>query len=265
MAGVLGSTIQWRAFQVALDDPKRKHGFHIFRATAFKHRSGEFAGWSPQKCLCLISDLSDLTGNGAMHGAVLSVKNAEYEAQYRTKDTPTRLRLDTKYGLSFRLCFVHLNLSSAITSQEIRPDPSSHCARNRPSARRCCGTCLPRRGNSAPKSRLRSRGRHHLCRQELMRSADGSRLSGAYHIHAGGKLGTPATRLRSEERTREGQFDPFRLRSWWIYRIPGVADTAMGDWALSPFQGALRRPSGLMTFLSARSIAQGLSSTPSSG
>jgi hypothetical protein len=66
------------------------------------------AGWSPQKCIALIRELSDLTANGLMHGAVLSVRNAEYDTYYRNNDGSRRLRLDTCYGLSFRLCVVYM-------------------------------------------------------------------------------------------------------------------------------------------------------------
>jgi len=51
---------------------------------------------------------ADLTGNGLIHGAVLSVRNTEYDAYYRNGDGPRKLRLDTCYGLSFRLCLIHM-------------------------------------------------------------------------------------------------------------------------------------------------------------
>jgi Protein of unknown function (DUF3800) len=108
MAGVMGTAAQWGRFQMALDKLKNRYGFRIFHATEFKARSGQFAGWSPQKCVALIGELADLTGNSLMHGAVLSVKNSEYAAYYRTGDTPRKLRLDTCYALSFRLCLVHM-------------------------------------------------------------------------------------------------------------------------------------------------------------
>jgi hypothetical protein len=103
-----GSAVQWRRFETALGALKKKYGFRVFHATEFKGRSGHFAGWSPQKCIALIHELSDLTANGLMHGAVLSVRNAEYDTYYRNNDGPRRLRLDTCYGLSFRLCVVHM-------------------------------------------------------------------------------------------------------------------------------------------------------------
>jgi hypothetical protein len=43
-----------------------------------------------------------------MHGAVLSVKNDEYASYYRDGQGPRKLRLDTCYGLSFRLCLLHM-------------------------------------------------------------------------------------------------------------------------------------------------------------
>lgn len=108
MAGVMGTAAQWGRFQIALDRLKRRFGFRVFHANEFKARTGEFSGWSPEKCIALIGELSDLTGDKLMHGAVLTVKNSDYDTYYRTSDTPRKLRLDTCYALSFRLCLVHM-------------------------------------------------------------------------------------------------------------------------------------------------------------
>ena len=113
MAGIMGHAAQWKRFQGNLDQLKAKYGFRIFHAKEFKARKGEFEGWSIQKCLALANDLSELTGEGLMCGAVLSVRNAEYDAYYRNGEGPRKPRLDTKYALSFRLCLVHM-VSEAI-------------------------------------------------------------------------------------------------------------------------------------------------------
>lgn len=108
MAGVVGTAAQWGRFQISLDKLKKRYGFRVFHAKEFKARSGEFSGWPPAKCLALISDLSELTGQGLMHGAVLSIKNAEYEEYYKNGERPKKLRLDTCYALGFRLCFLNM-------------------------------------------------------------------------------------------------------------------------------------------------------------
>jgi hypothetical protein len=104
MAAILGNVGHWSKFQRELDRLKKQYGFRVFHTTEFKRKSGEFAGWSNEKCMSLISELSQLTADGLMHGTVFVLENAAYEEEYKGQKNPKKLRLDSRYGLCFRCC-----------------------------------------------------------------------------------------------------------------------------------------------------------------
>ncbi len=108
MAGIMGTAAQWGRFQIGLNRLKRRHGFKTFHATEFKKRSGEFSGWSPERCVEMLFDLTALAEKTVMEGVTFPLNNADYDQQYRGTETPRRVRLDTKYGLCFRVCLIHL-------------------------------------------------------------------------------------------------------------------------------------------------------------
>jgi len=106
MAAIMGTANQWAQFQRELDKLRLRYGFTIFHTKKFKAKSGEFAGWSNEKGLSLISEMSALTGNLLMHGCVFSLDNSAYEKEYKGGNAVRKLRLDSKYGLCFRICLI---------------------------------------------------------------------------------------------------------------------------------------------------------------
>ena len=63
VAGSLATAARWRKFELGLAALKRNYNFSVFHATEFKHRSGQFAKWSPEKCVALLHELTDLAGD----------------------------------------------------------------------------------------------------------------------------------------------------------------------------------------------------------
>ena len=61
MAGVMGNVAQWNRFERGIATLKWKHGFRILHTKDFKQRTGEFSGWSPERCLRLIDEMADIT------------------------------------------------------------------------------------------------------------------------------------------------------------------------------------------------------------
>ncbi len=120
MAGVMGNNTQWLRFQRALDDLKKKHGFRVLHATEFKHRAGEFKGWSQQRCVALLDELADITVDRLMEAVACRLDKAAYQRDYQAGDRPRKLRLDTQYGLCFRMCLDHLS-ADAIRRLENHP------------------------------------------------------------------------------------------------------------------------------------------------
>jgi hypothetical protein len=128
MAGAMGHAGQRSRFQRDLDRVRKRHGFRVLHSTEFKHRSGEFKGWSPLQCVALLNDLADITADRLMEAVAFHLDNAAYDREYRGGETPRKLRLDTRYGLCFRLCLEHLSLDAI---RRLRSHPKSDQSRMR--------------------------------------------------------------------------------------------------------------------------------------
>jgi hypothetical protein len=105
MAAIMGNARQWSRFESELDKIKKQYAFQVFHTKDFKSKSGEFSEWSNEKCLAVVSKLSLLTGQGLMHGSVFGVTDEIYK-RYRVQ-MPPRVRLESKYGLCFRMCLIN--------------------------------------------------------------------------------------------------------------------------------------------------------------
>ena len=104
MAGVLGDVSQWGQFRTNLAVLKLRHGFNRFHTVEFKQRKGQFAGWSPERCVALASDLYLLTSGRLMDGVEFVLDNEAYRREYKRGGGDKKLVLDSKYGLCFRQC-----------------------------------------------------------------------------------------------------------------------------------------------------------------
>eukprot|EP01037_Dinobryon_pediforme_P005768 gene5769-5831_t len=108
MAGALATDRQWRAFQVELDRIKKSFEFSVLHTKDLKARAGQFSGWSVEKGMSLISELSKIVAQGITHTSVITLSNTEYDAFYRNNDNPKRMRIDTRYALCMRLTLVSI-------------------------------------------------------------------------------------------------------------------------------------------------------------
>src|SRR5437868_912123 len=99
MGGMLANAKQWEVFEKQFRQIKKKHRFRIFHTVKFKNRGGDFKGWSHDQCLALIADLAPITATAFTEGVTFLLDNADYNAEYRSGETPRKLRLDSKYGL----------------------------------------------------------------------------------------------------------------------------------------------------------------------
>lgn len=108
MSGAMANAHQWSRFQGRLDMMKQRYGFRVFHAKDFRALSGEFKGWSAEKCWGFIRDFG-IAGAELMEVVTCSLPNADYAQNYqRSASDPERLRLDTAYALCFRYCLTHL-------------------------------------------------------------------------------------------------------------------------------------------------------------
>lgn len=83
------------------------YGFTIFHATEFKNRKGEFQGWSDERGLALIQDMTDMVATSRSSIVIATLPNDRYRAEYRNASRPKKVTLDSAYGLCFRMCLVH--------------------------------------------------------------------------------------------------------------------------------------------------------------
>jgi hypothetical protein len=108
MAAVMGHGCQWTAFQRDFNNLKRSFGFSVFHAKEVRAGKGEFANWSAERVQALINGMM-LSSANLMEAVTFVVSNSDYEKYYQGGETPRKIRLDTRYGLSFRSCLSHLS------------------------------------------------------------------------------------------------------------------------------------------------------------
>jgi hypothetical protein len=108
MAAFLGNARQWELFGRRLRALQRRDGFRIFHATEFRRRSGEFSGWSEQKCMRLVHDLTALVRDQLTEGVTVHLERDRYVNEYRSNPKPKKMNLDSQYGVCFRACMAHL-------------------------------------------------------------------------------------------------------------------------------------------------------------
>ena len=112
MGGLVARADQWKRFQKGFDKAKMKHSFRVFHTKKFKKKTGDFKGWTNDQCLALIRDLAPLTAVGLTDGVAISLDNATFERYYKGDGKPNKARLDSKYGLCFRMCIYHFVLET---------------------------------------------------------------------------------------------------------------------------------------------------------
>jgi hypothetical protein len=108
MAAYVGHAYQWVRFEKKLSRIKSKYDFTIFHAKDFKGRTGEFKGWSIEKCDFLIADLMDLVRYNLTEGIVTSLSRDRYVNEYLAPPIPKKFRHDSQYGACFRVCLGRL-------------------------------------------------------------------------------------------------------------------------------------------------------------
>jgi len=108
LAAYLGHAYQWRRFNTKLARLQTAYGFKVFHATDFKAKQGEFAGWSDDKCVSLISDLTALVRDNLALGMTVAVDHDRFMNEYRAQPIPHKMHMDSQYGVCFRACMGYL-------------------------------------------------------------------------------------------------------------------------------------------------------------
>jgi hypothetical protein len=83
------------------------YGFTTSHATEFKNRRGDLQGWSDEKGLALIQNMTDMVAKSLSSVVIATLPNDRYRTEYRNAPRPRKVTLDSAYGLCFRMCLVH--------------------------------------------------------------------------------------------------------------------------------------------------------------
>jgi Protein of unknown function (DUF3800) len=124
MAGVLANAHQWERFERDFSKIKKKHGFDVLHTKKFKHKRGDFVGWTDSQRIAVLKELLLLTTTDKRftEGVTVTLDNAEYEASYKkAADDPRRLRIESKYGLCFRNCLWFFAIEALKRAHRGRP------------------------------------------------------------------------------------------------------------------------------------------------
>jgi hypothetical protein len=121
VAGLVGSTRQWAGFEAGVNRLKGKYGFQEFHTKKFKKNQGDFKGWDDPKKTAFLADLTALVATGLAGGATSTLSNSRFYDEYRQPNVPSKGQFDSKYGLCFRLCLLHLLEVAALRARRNKP------------------------------------------------------------------------------------------------------------------------------------------------
>ena len=96
MGGAFARAQQWDSFRKEFDELRQRYGFRVFHTRKFKKRTGDFAGWSNEKCISLTYDLGRLTNAHIADGCAVSLMNEHYKKHYahqRVKGVQLELKI----------------------------------------------------------------------------------------------------------------------------------------------------------------------------
>jgi hypothetical protein len=97
-----------RAFWLLSDN-----GIEIFHAKKFRHGEGQFKHWSKSKKSAFHAKFTQIIDENLERGFFAILTPSEYQAIYKDKRNPKKIREDTQYGMCFRACLWVLNRFSA--------------------------------------------------------------------------------------------------------------------------------------------------------
>jgi Protein of unknown function (DUF3800) len=107
MGGIVARAEQWKHFEQGFAMLQKKHGFRVWHSKKFRQRKSDFKGWTYEQCSALYWDLANLSAHGLTDAVAVTLNNAEFEQHYKSGPKPNKARLDSKYGLCFRICLYH--------------------------------------------------------------------------------------------------------------------------------------------------------------
>ena len=108
LSALLGHVRQWDIFGRRIRDIQRRHGFRVFHAKDLRRYGGEFKGWTEVKGRALVAEIADAIRDNLNEAVSASLPAKLYREEYRGRPSPPRMRLDSQYGVCFRVILANL-------------------------------------------------------------------------------------------------------------------------------------------------------------
>lgn len=121
MGGLVGRLGQWVTFDAKWRRMLHEKQIDHFHLKKMKHSQGPFKGWSRRAKDEMMRHVDRIIHRHTLFAFTIMLRDDEYVEHYHSGERPKKARLDSRYGLCFRLCLsvVPDMLRSAFPDDEI--------------------------------------------------------------------------------------------------------------------------------------------------
>lgn len=128
LAGLVGRLGQWVTFDQKWKRLLKSEELPYFHLKKFKHdqppfreKSPPFGSWSATRKDRVLRKIDRIIHRNTLFGFTIALKATDYSEIYRPGEKPRKTRLDSKYGLCFRMCLsmVPALVQAALPGREI--------------------------------------------------------------------------------------------------------------------------------------------------
>ncbi|RUX32026.1 DUF3800 domain-containing protein [Mesorhizobium sp. M7A.F.Ca.US.011.01.1.1] len=106
VAGFLGDVDQWGTYETDLAALLSEFDIKRFHAKKYRAKQGEFAGWEKEKRSSFACRFFPLIDRYLALGISAGFRRDDYASFYRNPAPARGIRLDSEYGLCFRVCLL---------------------------------------------------------------------------------------------------------------------------------------------------------------
>lgn len=104
MASFIASAQRWDSYEADMQALLNEYAVKTFHAKKFRQSKGDFKGWTSNKKAPFNSRFLRMSDDYLEDGFCVVLNNDLYRSVYRSRGAPRKSRLDTEYGLCFRIC-----------------------------------------------------------------------------------------------------------------------------------------------------------------
>jgi hypothetical protein len=109
LGGLVGRLGQWTSFDAKWNKLLKKEGIPYFHLKSFKgddkpFRDKKGRSWSADRKDRVLKEVDRIIHRNTLFGFTIALKASDFSEIYLPGDKPRKARLDSKYGLCFRMC-----------------------------------------------------------------------------------------------------------------------------------------------------------------